>query len=473
MGHLGLQTGAAGHLRRGGRSLDSRSTAWARPRVRNRLLGPGGSGMSVWMGGEQGRRDGAWSFPLAVVLGLGLVLPVNGDPITGTPVSSPTWEILVTDYGYADFALDRRPGFVGREYLSGEWAAAIGYETDEGAVGPLWLQPQWFYPDWTSNSDFGVEQGVAPVSRGSPTNVWGFPIFQSTVTNRHLRVTLLYEMLDSGTGIAAGLVPQSRSWPGRWVQTDRYVFRQTCLVGNRSTTSLRNVRFFQFLHGLESSCGVYDDRDYGGPFGEYRYDLTLQGRFVARDTRTDTPALLHDVLTLHANRRPAAWEVGYYGREERDSHLVGKPSVGVHWKVETNALNGTDFFGPAEGRYVSGALAFDLGDLAPEQVVTQTVLLTVATWRVISLPGAVRIPEVAMDPTGTLHIVVEPLVSGWDRLGLLYSAGSTAGAGWNWRPVWWAACAAEPDRPGCYRFELPMAATGPAAFFRVELWLSP
>gem|GEM_PF-5365304 len=45
--------------------------------------------MNDWVDGERGRGGGAWSFPLAVALGLGTVLPVNGDPIRGTPVSSP------------------------------------------------------------------------------------------------------------------------------------------------------------------------------------------------------------------------------------------------------------------------------------------------------------------------------------------------------------------------------------------------
>lgn len=425
------------------------------------------------MDGRRGKvslhRWAAWVGILGWATGMG----ASADPILGTAVSSPTWEILVTDFGYADFALDRRPGFVGREYLSGEWAAAVGYEDESGPVGPIWLQRQWLYPDWVSNSDFGVEQGVAPLSRGSPTNAWGFPVFQSAVTNGQVRITLWYEMMDSGEGIAAGIVPRSRDWAGRAIWTDRYVFRQTCVISNRTTSILRKLRWFQFVHGLESMNGVYDDRDYGGVLGEYRYDLTLHGRSVARDTRTDTAVLLHDVLTLHAARPPVAWEVGYYGRVQADSHIMGKPSVGVHWSVETNALTGLDYFAPPEGRYVSGALAWDLGDLAPGQAVTQEVLLTVATWRVTSLPGEVEVRAVAQDPPGRLRIVVKPLVSGWNRLGLLHSEGLQPGGGWRWQPLWWAACESDPGQPGCYRFVIPMEATGPAGFFRVEVWQPP
>jgi len=46
---------------------------------------------------------------------------------SGFPIANPHWVILLTDWGYADLALDQTPGFVGREYLSGEWAAAVLY----------------------------------------------------------------------------------------------------------------------------------------------------------------------------------------------------------------------------------------------------------------------------------------------------------------------------------------------------------
>ena len=67
---------------------------------------------------------------------------------SGYPVSNPEWEILMTDWGYADLALDLRPGFVGREYLSGEWAAAVHYVGGQNPTNAIWFQPQWFFPDW-------------------------------------------------------------------------------------------------------------------------------------------------------------------------------------------------------------------------------------------------------------------------------------------------------------------------------------
>ncbi|MDW8381748.1 MAG: hypothetical protein RMN51_06535 [Verrucomicrobiota bacterium] len=393
------------------------------------------------------------------------------DPLAGTPVSSPTWEIHITDYGYADFALDRRPGFVGREYLSGEWATAVGYGTARGAVGPIWLQPHWMYPDWVSNSDFGVEEPIGPVGRGAPTNAWGFPIFRSVVTNRHLQIVLTYEMVDSGTGIAAGIVPRSQPWPGRFLWTDRYVFRQTVKVVNRTEASIQGVRLFQFVHGLESACATYDDRDYGGPLGEFRYDLTLQGRSVARDTRTGLNVVLHDVLTLHLDRAPAAWEGGYFGRLNVDSHVQGKPTVGVHWSVETNALNGVDWFDPPEGRYVSGAVAVDLGDLGAGQSAAQTFLLTVASWRISMRP--VRIQAALSWDGSCLMIAVEPIVPGWSRFGLAWAASLDRATEVPWRPLWWAGCEPVPARANCFQFEVPLNGRGMPRFYCVETWESP
>lgn len=418
----------------------------------------------------RGRDSSVWL--RGALLGLMVIVPgARPDPITGTAVSSPNWEILVTDFGYADFALDRRPGFVGREYLSGEWATAVGYVTPDGPAGPRWLQPLWLYPDWTSNSDFGVEQPVEPPGRNTPTNQWGFPVLRSVVTNAHLRVVLTYEMIDTGMGIAAGIVPRTQSRPPGFLRTDRYVFRQTCSVTNRSASLLRQVRLFQFVHGLESRCAAFDDRDYGGPLGEFHYDLTLQGRSMARDSRTGETVWLHDVLTLHVDHPPAAWECGYFGRWNVDSHITGKPPVGVHWSVETNGLSGLDWFMPPEGRYVSGALALDLGDLAPGEGVSRTFLLSVATWKVQLLP--VRVLAVRWESPGNLVLAVASTNAAAGRLGLATTPVLGLNGASGWRPVWRTACETDPGAPDCYHFVLPVEPAQGAAFYRVETWLPP
>ena len=49
-------------------------------------------------------------------------------------LANPHWNITLTDAGYSDYLLDNTPGFEGREYLCGEWGAAVGYQLDGGAV---------------------------------------------------------------------------------------------------------------------------------------------------------------------------------------------------------------------------------------------------------------------------------------------------------------------------------------------------
>ena len=64
---------------------------------------------------------------LALLLGSG---PAFGQG--GLTLANPHWNITLTDFGYSDFLLDNTPGFEGREYLSGEWGAAVGYQVSGG-----------------------------------------------------------------------------------------------------------------------------------------------------------------------------------------------------------------------------------------------------------------------------------------------------------------------------------------------------
>jgi len=99
-------------------------------------------------------------------------------------LANPNWNVTLTDYGYSDFLLDNTPGFEGREYLSGEWGAAVGYTTGGTAVGPKWLDPQWSYPDWPTLSPFHV---VSPIALTGALNADGLPVAQSIITNNDLQ----------------------------------------------------------------------------------------------------------------------------------------------------------------------------------------------------------------------------------------------------------------------------------------------
>ena len=306
-------------------------------------------------------------------------------PSSGFPVSNPDWQILLTDWGYADLAFDLRPGFVGREYLSGEWAATVFYMGGQNPAQPIWFQPQWFYPDWVSDSDFGADTPF--VSTGT-NNASGFKVYRSVITNADLRIEMTYEMIDTTTGIAQGTTAKSMGETGSSITSDRYIFRETYRITNISGGPLTNFKFYQFLHGLETGVSLFDDRMYAGlPMSNYHYDNTQQGQSYGFDSRTGEIVLHHDTIAFHAMMTPDAWEVGYYGKKGVDNHVVGKPSIGVHLKVEADNLDtNIDYFAPPETRWVSGAQRFPLGTLAAGATVSIDMLLTVQTTDEVAYP---------------------------------------------------------------------------------------
>ena len=188
-------------------------------------------------------------------------------------LANPHWNITLSDFGYSDFLLDNTPGFEGREYLSGEWGAAIGYTKDGVAVPPTWLDPNFLYPDWQSNSNFQVVQGIHLVG----ANLDGLPIAESIIANSDLEITLRFEMVDTVVGTPMGTTPASAGSAATSIDSNRYVLNQSFKVRNISGAAITNVQLFQFLHGLNAQHGVYDNRAYAGKLSQYRYDATLAG----------------------------------------------------------------------------------------------------------------------------------------------------------------------------------------------------
>lgn len=294
-------------------------------------------------------------------------------------LANPHWNITLTDFGYSDFLLDNTPGFEGREYLSGEWGAAVGYQVSGGPnVASQWLEPNFLYPDWVTNSTFSV---ITPLS--TPTlNADGLPVAQSVIANAHLEITQRFEMLDTVTGTPMGTTAASAGGAGTPLPSNRYVLKHTYTVKNISGAPLTGVNLFQFLHGVQSERGVYDNRTYTGPLGSFHYDTTLAG--VSAD---GLGGGLEDFMTFHSNVAPTALEIGHYGIEGNgvDNHSIGKPTDGVHRSIEANWLTapydtrqGCDGFTP-QTRWVGGAQRWPLGNLATGQSVAFDVILSILT----------------------------------------------------------------------------------------------
>jgi hypothetical protein len=300
------------------------------------------------------------------------------DNITVSPAAStggsmqldnPNWNITLTDFGYSDFLLDNTPGFEGREYLSGEWGSAVGYTRNGNTVDPTWMEPNFMFPDWRTNSDFTVVQGIHLIG----SNLDGLPIAQSVISNGDLEITLRFEMVDTVTGTPMGVKPASAAGAPISVNSNRYVMNQTFTVKNISGVQITNVQLFHLLHGFISQRGQYDNRSYVGKLPEYQYDMTMSGVDAGAAGDQSSTVGLEDLIGFHSKVAPSAFEIGHYGIENNgiDDHSVGKPSDGVHLSIEDNWTNGPylarknrDTFAPAD-RWISGAQRWELGTIAP------------------------------------------------------------------------------------------------------------
>lgn len=298
-------------------------------------------------------------------------------------LANPDWNITLTDFGYSDYLLDNTPGFEGREYLSGEWASAIAYVKDGVPVAPTWLDPKFLFPDWPSNSNFQVVEGIHLVA----ANAAGLPIAESIIANSDLEITLRFEMVDTVVGTPMGTTPASAGGPATSIDSNRYVLNQSFKVRNISGAAITSVQLFQLLHGYTSQHGVYDNRAYTGPLSQYRYDITLAGIDAGAAGNGSSPVGLEDTISLQARTAPTAFEVGAYGTQGNgiDDHVTGKPSDGVHLSIENNWTDapfvdrkGRDSFAPA-ARWIAGGQRWALGNLAAGQTATFDLMLSLLT----------------------------------------------------------------------------------------------
>lgn len=306
-------------------------------------------------------------------------------------LENPNWNVTLTDYGYSDFLLDNTPGFEGREYLSGEWASAVAYTRGGQSYAPVWLEPDFVFPDWHTNSNFRVVSGI----RLAGTNLDGLPVAESIIANNDLQITLRFEMADTVTGTPMGLAPASGSSAGKSVNSNRYVLRQSFVVKNVSGEHLTGVQLFQFLHGLNSQRGQFDNRSYPGKLADYQYDVTMAGVDAGAAGAQSSDAGVEDLIGFHAKVPPSAFEVGAYGIADGgiDDHSLGKPSDGVHLSIENNWQSAPcldrknrDSFAPASP-WVGGAQRWELGDLAPGQSATFDLVLSLLTGTKVVITG--------------------------------------------------------------------------------------
>lgn len=338
-------------------------------------------------------------------------------------LTCPTWQILIDDYGYSDNFLVRKPHWRRRwpyyywyfwdPLLSGEWAAAVYYdEVQTPAItqpGPNvgqpeteWLEPNFQYPNWITNSGFWV---VTPISRWNRGHLppGYYDTGRSVVSDGQVEVEIEYYIWDDYTAMG-----RCASWPFPWrsyVRSDRYVLQQFYTITNVTTSPVHNLELYQFLHGHPGSHNVaswYGDWEVYDPFRKwqgwdpwdaYHHDITQWGRQYQYTWPWIWPfwnwwgyqyiGFSSDVPP-NSQRSPSPWGLGDYV-----GHAPGKPPrPGTHYDVEESNLN--PYGGPCTlyplwgwwpiyGSEVAGAESWYLDSaLGPDESVTHDVLLSIS-----------------------------------------------------------------------------------------------
>lgn len=313
-------------------------------------------------------------------------------------IVNPNWNITLTSAGYSDWLYDNTPGYEGREYLSGEWGAAVSYKVGNGtvkSVAPTWLEKNFSFPDWTTNSNFDVVNPITPTA----FNPGNEPIAAaSTIANADLRIDLKYEMVDTIFGMKMGTSKASAA-AGASIDSNRYVLKQTYTLTNTSGKSIQDLNLFQMLHGLNSTTSLYDNRTYAGPQSDYHFDTTQTAIDSTYAGGGGTPTLTGsgsstsgivfvDYLNFSSKLAPVAYDNGRYGIDTVDNHGIGKPSVGTHIAIEQDALAGVDYIAPDPAPWVAGAQKYLLGNLADGASVSFDLLLSIRTGTVLRGTGS-------------------------------------------------------------------------------------
>lgn len=363
-------------------------------------------------------------------------------------LANPDWGIILSDHGYSDILMDLRVvdgvSYKGREYLSGEYAHAVTYVRDGVPVAPIWLEPDFIFPDWTTNSNFTV---ISPLTLIG-VNSSGLPIMESIVGNSDLEIKITSEMVDNGSvGIQNGMTAASAaSVLVSPITSNKYIMAQRYEYKNISGVEITDLGVIQMLHGLVSLVSLHDDRAYPAagtdPFSfdaVFTNDTTVIGQDGINGSFADPavcvpgatagnplPGIEHfDVLTFHTPATPDAIDSSYYGdRAAGDNHVAGKPSIGTHINIETGTMNASDFFDPGDADYppdisltatygdtvpedfwVAGAQAHVIGDLMPDDMIAFDYLLSLQT-STIGEPFSTTIPL----PVGYLFLMAAGLL---------------------------------------------------------------
>lgn len=314
-------------------------------------------------------------------------------------ISTLLTQIQVTPGGYSDFVIARKPPFPRwdprtptgpsplHEMFSGEWAAAIGYDS----LVPIWLEPCFRYPEWRTNSNFSI---VEVPDFSTDLDADGIHEGSSLIRNPDLEIRIHYDFQIAPGGVAMG---KGLADPGgTYESSDPFVFIQTYDIKNTTSRTLQNVSLYQFAHmhpanaeGAIVDVGWDGSAHAAGLYQNYRYDITGFATNSGLTDNTPTGSTFRDHVSFSSSVMPAAHGLGTYrGHLPGDGGLPSsgglKPIQGEHCDIENRTLANETTLLQDEA---AGSMRFDLGNLAPGATTSLSVMLSFQT-RARGIPAA-------------------------------------------------------------------------------------
>jgi hypothetical protein len=205
----------------------------------------------------------------------------------------------------------------------------------------------------------------------------------------------------------------------------------------------------------------------------YRYTVAQQGESFGLNKRTRETVRHTDTLAVTASVMPSGVELGLFGDTIGSDHQFGKPTNGGHLSVEGNSLNGNDQIYTNDTAWVSGAMCFNLGTLAPGAMASLELLLSVhTTYAVVHPPFDLVIRGFQRNGKKMLNLDFEETTGNPYLSFVLRKTTDVSAELSTWQQVPIPYFIGSP-RPGWNRFMIPFDPTEPQAHFVIEPHVVP
>jgi len=285
------------------------------------------------------------------------------------------------------------------EVLSGEYGAALYYNSISTEPNAMWLTDLFVYPDWTTDSNFAVSgtpsswnnlNNPVPPNQYARNDAYQWTTAYNTgqsillSDDGKIRVTIDYEVVDLGEGNWSPMSIRDATGQIGFVKSDRFLFLQTYTITNlQNDADITGLELYQLLHSHGANDygptvhASYTAANYNDPLanyipynpvhtiGNFCYDFTQWNNI--NDPNRSSWVTHTDWVGFSSTVAPDVFECGDYNSTALESY--GKPEQGVHISVEKRILNQNPY------RYgeTAGAMGWYLPNLGPQESTSITV----------------------------------------------------------------------------------------------------